>query len=572
MAENNTDTQVTPDKFERLSNAVAMKADKIKYLVLAAVIIVIAAVAIFSYTRRSRATRETAAQNQVFQSIVDMQSNPETADGAAVFGKQAKEFAGLPAGAQAQLLQFAFAYNAKDFAGAEQAARDFIRTYPKSGMVTRVRLALGQTLLQQNRIGDAVSAFREIVAANEPETFPEAKLALAQALERDALQAQDNPDEYRRRLETAEREYNDIISRSRIVGAQRGFWPQAVVLPADYALVQIKDKLAGHTLGEPATPEAPITPEEREAVMGIAPPSAGTAGTAAPAEAGDAISAAASAADAALVEAATAARDQLDAAAVTAGQQSVAARSAVGDIVKAGFDNIIDASDAARRSLEAAATQASARMAELAEDADVAAFVTGTREAFDASVKTGVDAINSAATSARSLLDATVAKVESIAVAKDVIDLQGQTGLGLLTKAANEAVQVINDAAAKAALGLSDAAGHDIGHAAQEGYDAIERLAGQARTALEQAAKDAVAMVDELAGGEGAPNEVADAISQHVTAARTALESTVKSGSDAIAGAFESAVAAIGEAGRTARAEIAPAAPGETEVEAEQQN
>ncbi|MCD8352450.1 MAG: hypothetical protein LUC93_17740 [Planctomycetaceae bacterium] len=564
MAENTTDApQGTTDKFEQLSNTVAMKADRIKWVVLAVVIVALAAIAIFSYVRRSNAARERAAQDQVFQSIMDMQATPETADAMAVFGRQAKDFQGMPAGAQAQLLQFAFAYNTQEYVVAEQAAREFIRAYPRSPMLSRTKLALGQALLQQGKIGDAMSQFRELIAANDSETFAEAKLALAQALEADAEQVRDNPEEYRRRLEAAEMEYNDIISRSRIVGSARGFWPQAVTLPADYALVQLRDRLAGHELGEPTVTETPITDQEREAVMAIAPPTAGTDGTEAPIPTGDplvdaraAIAAAARAADAALEAGATAARDRLDALAVAAGQESEAVRAVVTDTVKAGFNAVIDASDNARRAVEEASSTAIADLDTVPADAEDAAEqltrrIMSARATLDESVTAGADAIASAGSTAQAALEAIITKAESVAVAREVIDLHGQTALGAVSTAATDAMQIINDAALKAA-GDNEAIAAAVGESATSGYDTVDRIAAETRTALEAAAREAVGKLDELANAEGAPNEIADAITGHVADARAALDASVKNATDAVGEAVRTAVAAIEETARAA--------------------
>lgn len=556
MAENNPETPAqSPDKFDRLSSAVAMKADRLKHIVLAVVIIGIVAIAVFSYVRRSGRERANAAQNQVFQNIMNLQRNADSMDPVAIFGAQAKEFAGLPAGIQAQLYEFAFAFADDKFDVAERAARDFIRANPKNVMTPRVKFALGQTQMQLGKIGDAIASFREQVAANDPAIFPEAKLALAQALECDAEQVKDNPEEYRRRLEAASMEYNDIISRSRIVGGQRGFWPQAVVLPADFALVRIKDRLAGHVLAEPVAVTPPITPEEREAVMGIAPPAAGTSGTAGnEADASGpaaAIAAAASAGDAALLEAATAARDRLDAIAVAAGQESAAARAAVTASVKAGFDSVIDAGDAARRALSAVAAQASGRIAEITDPAEAERAIAAAGESIDESVKAGIESIVSVEESAKTALEMVVTKAESVNVSKDVVDLHGQTGLATLSETANAALAKIEEAAAKASEGLESGA-EAVGEAAKAGYDAIVRVADESKSALQRTAREAAAKIDELAG-DITSSDFSSAISEHVSAVRADFDSALKGASDAIAKAVEAAVEAVEKAGESAR-------------------
>lgn len=201
--------------------------------------------------------------------MIDVRGNPE-ADAVAQFGLVAKEFSGLPGGAQAQLLQFAFAYNTGKYPEAEQAARDFIREYPASSLVNRVKMALGQALLMQDKLTETISTFRGLVGTADPEVLPGAKLGLAQSLEKDAETVRDDEVEYHRRLELAEAEYNDIIVRSRItIASQRGYWPQAVVLPADYALVLIKDKLAGHEPGIPSSMVPAQGPTEMPASLPV---------------------------------------------------------------------------------------------------------------------------------------------------------------------------------------------------------------------------------------------------------------------------------------------------------------
>lgn len=288
-----------------LSHHIAEKADKIKYLVLAVVVVLVAALIIFNYQRRAAANRKAEAGNKVFQAIIDVRSTPDS-DAVALFRAGADEYAGLPAGAQARLLEFAFAYNTGKYAEAESAAKAFIRDYPSSSLVNRAKMALGQSLLMQDKLTEAISTFRALSATADPEVLPGAKLGLAQSLERDAEAVKDDTEEYHRRLGLAEEEYNDIIARSRItIAAQRGFWPQAVVLPADYALVLIKDKQAGHEPGIPSSmvpapgpaevpatlpmptesPAVPETPAEPEVVAPEAP--AGNAEPAASSENGE---------------------------------------------------------------------------------------------------------------------------------------------------------------------------------------------------------------------------------------------------------------------------------------------
>ncbi len=269
MAEKNN--EAAGNGVSGLAVKIAEKANKIKYVLLAVFVLLIAGMVVSSQMRRQKTAREAEAEGRVFQAEVDLAANPES-DVLAIFGKTAKEYEGLPAGARALIIKFAHAYNTREFAAAEDAAREFVRVYPKNILASRAKLALGQTLLDLNKPAEAEKIFRELIATADQEVFPEAKLGLAQTLERQAEAAKDNPEEYRRRLEAAEAEYNDIVARSQItVPSQRGFWPQSVTLPADFSLAIIRDRLAGHKhpapLGSTKAPDAANT-----GVMATPPP------------------------------------------------------------------------------------------------------------------------------------------------------------------------------------------------------------------------------------------------------------------------------------------------------------
>lgn len=238
MAENKAEGTTT------LATKVADKADKIKWFVIVLLLVVVAAMVIFSLVRRQAAEREAAAESRLYQAEIDMLTQPEQ-DGVAIFGDLAKEYAGLPAGARALIFQFSQAFNTRQYDKAEAAIRELLAKYPKHEFIDRARLALGQALVMQDKTGEAAALFRELTSVSGSPVYPEAKLALAQTLERQAEEAKDDPEEYRRRLEAAREEYNDMVGQARSP-LQRSFWPQSIVLPADFALTLLNDKLAGH--------------------------------------------------------------------------------------------------------------------------------------------------------------------------------------------------------------------------------------------------------------------------------------------------------------------------------------
>ncbi|MDR1535798.1 MAG: hypothetical protein LBU64_12015 [Planctomycetota bacterium] len=234
-----------------LAFKVAAKIRRFGWWLLLGLLVMLLAAGFVAWRRQVAHAREVEAENQVYRLEVELMSKPE-AEAITAFRREARDFAGLPAGARALLANFAFSFNTRDFAGAEQAMRDFISGYPDNYLLPRAKLALAQSLIAQAKLSESEALLRELTRNLHPEVFPEAKLALAQTLEKIAEAAKGDSDEYRRRLTAAEEEYNDIVVRSQIsIPSQRGFWPQIIVLAADFSLVVIRDRLAGYQHPEP---------------------------------------------------------------------------------------------------------------------------------------------------------------------------------------------------------------------------------------------------------------------------------------------------------------------------------
>lgn len=256
-----------------LADKIAHKADKLRLGLIGAIVLVVLAMIVFSLVRRQSAARRTEAENQLYQTEINLMTVPESGDAVTSFGRVAQDYSGLDAGARARINQFAIAYNTRQYPEAEAAIRGFLSEYPRSNLARRARLALGQALVMQDKNSEAESLFRELSTSGDYAVMPEAKLYLAQTLERAADAAKEDPAEYRRRLEAAAAEYNDIIVRSQLTApGQRGFWPQSVTIPADFSLARLKDRLAGYNHPAPRMGEALITDADRQSVMSIPPP------------------------------------------------------------------------------------------------------------------------------------------------------------------------------------------------------------------------------------------------------------------------------------------------------------
>lgn len=243
----------------RLTKVVTEKADFIKYAALAVFAVLIIALAVVYYTRSANAARRAESENALYRAEYLASQHPDQ-NASETFAKMAKEYAGLPAGMRAQVMQFSQAFNAKDYAGAATAIRDFLKANPGSSFAPRAQLALGQTLLMQEKYPEAEAELRRLAGTRAPSTYAEAKFALAQTLERSAESVKDNAEEYKRRLGVAAEEYADIVGQARAI-SRRGYWPTAVLMASDYALVTLRDKLAGydHKLPQGSNAAAPTS-------------------------------------------------------------------------------------------------------------------------------------------------------------------------------------------------------------------------------------------------------------------------------------------------------------------------
>lgn len=429
-----------------LAHRVAQKAHTLKYLILGVLVVIAAVIAIVNYVRNADAKKQAAASNNVFSSLVTMQGKPD-AEIVTVFGKAAKEYAGMPAGIQAGVFEYGYAVDAKNYSAAERAAADFIKNYPNNPLVSRFRLGLAQAQLQQGKATDAMASLRPITVSSTavPEVYAEAKLAFAQALEMNAEAVKSNPSEYQSRLKEAEAAYNDITSQSRLPSpAQRGHWPQVVVLTADFALVQIKDRLNGHELKAPVgqSPDA-VTPEEFEALEGIRPPAADPV--------------------AAIENAAAAAREVADAAGETESVVVTEAAQAAAEAMKAAEEKVAAA---------AAATDESAVEARESAAAAIEAAAEAVQKAEDQAAATLETAVESAGEAAA------VAELNVTAAADAAADAV-ESGAAVVSEAAN----VVGEEAAAAVNAAEDAAKEE----GEKAFGAAARLKARADAAASAA-------------------------------------------------------------------------------------
>ncbi|MDR1612497.1 MAG: hypothetical protein LBT97_06895 [Planctomycetota bacterium] len=248
----------------------AEKADRIKYLVVAAIAVLIASALVIGWVRNAGKARDAAANNALFKAEIETVGKmPDEA--VAVFGKVIDEYAGLPAAEQALISQFALLFYANRHKEAEAPLREHLKNFPASAFAPRIRLALGQTLLQ---LGDIGGAKRELDSLrNGPvEVVPEARLSLAQALEREADAAGDDKAEYGRRLELAREAYFEIVNQAR---TRTSFWPRPIVENAEFSLLLVNDKLAGYQYRNPLRP---VPPEGGDFVAIDEPPVPGPSG------------------------------------------------------------------------------------------------------------------------------------------------------------------------------------------------------------------------------------------------------------------------------------------------------
>lgn len=241
---------------QRLAQQVAETAGKAKYPVIAAIALIIVAIIVIALVRRSNEATRIASENALYKAQIDAYTKLD-GDPQSILGEVVGRYPGTPAAAQASIYQFAFAVRDGQAETAEKIARDFIAKNSRHEFVPRMRLALGQLLLDNDRVGDARREI-EPLSRQPGATMPEALLTMAQIYEREAEPLKDEPAAYEQKLIEARDAYTNIVAQAQ---NRQAFWPPSVVLAADFSLLLVNDKLAGYShpapKGAPASAAAP---------------------------------------------------------------------------------------------------------------------------------------------------------------------------------------------------------------------------------------------------------------------------------------------------------------------------
>lgn len=253
---------------QKLAHKLTEKADWLRTVVIGVLVAAVVVIAVIAVVRRMDRTKRTASENALYLGQIEAFGSTD-ADPIAALDKVAKEYAGLPAGAQATLYKFGAVNGLNDAAQAETVAREFLKTYPNDPFAPQIRLALGQILFNAGRFEDARRELQPLAREGNP-VYPEASLALAQIVEREAEAVKDDPVQYDRKLNEARDAYTTIASASQ---SRQSYWPPQVTQVAEFALLLINDRLAGYT--HPAPKGAASAEAETDALdVGIlaAPP------------------------------------------------------------------------------------------------------------------------------------------------------------------------------------------------------------------------------------------------------------------------------------------------------------
>lgn len=245
MADKN-EKAVISSASQRIAQQVTDNAGKIRYILVAALAVVVVALAAFGLFRRSAREARAASERALFQAQIDSYTKPEN-DAFAAFAAVAAGYSGSDAAVAAKIYQFAVALRDNDYDAAEKAARDFIGQNPKHDFIPRMRLALGQLLLGGDRIDEARKEI-EPLSKMGGATAPEAALTIAQIYEREADSLEGSAREAK--LMEARNAYTNITSQAQ---NRFAYWPQSVVLAAEFSLLMVNDKLMNYKHPEPRT-------------------------------------------------------------------------------------------------------------------------------------------------------------------------------------------------------------------------------------------------------------------------------------------------------------------------------
>ncbi len=274
MAEKNEKGNVSAS--QKLADKVAEKAVSGRHYIVA-IIIAAVLITVIAFIYRSRVEAQAiAAENALYKAKMDVAANLGN-DYIGIFDRIVSEYPGTPAAAQAIIQQFGYANNASEYETAEKIARNFLKAFSQHQFAPRMRLALGQLLMNDGNLAEARSELEAVQRLNDA-SYPEATLALAQLLEQEAEAVKDDDAEYKKKLILAREAYSNITSQMESPSSTQ-YWPQDLRPFAEFSLTLINDKLAGYTHPAPknqSQPASAVAADASETDLGLiaAPPQA----------------------------------------------------------------------------------------------------------------------------------------------------------------------------------------------------------------------------------------------------------------------------------------------------------
>lgn len=227
---------------QRLATTVTQKADKLTFLVVAVLVAAVVAIIGISLYRHYERSKVSESQNALFKGYVEAMGTLE-ADPQASFARVAKDFAGMPAGAQALLYQFNHAKGLGETATTETLARDFLKAYPKHEFAPQMRIALGHLLMNDGKLAEAKAEFDAVLKDGGAASYPAAALAVAQIAEMQGAADQGDPRAAEQSLSAAREAYANINATGQ---SARNYMPQQLSMIAEFAQLLVNDRLSGY--------------------------------------------------------------------------------------------------------------------------------------------------------------------------------------------------------------------------------------------------------------------------------------------------------------------------------------
>lgn len=219
--------------------------------IIAAAVILVGVMLVYGIATSIQQQAEDRAQAAFFKVEFDNANTPSL-DLAKEMAAARVKHAGTKAVAYAHLRELNEYLQRNDYEKADASAREFLKEFPDHMFAPEVKLNRAKILMYKGDTAGATAIITGLKGLGLSWLEPQLKLTEAQCLELKAEEAKGTQN-YQKQLEKIRDMYTDI----KTFGQNRG-WPAHIISQAEFALIIMRDRIAGREPSMP--PEKPKAP------------------------------------------------------------------------------------------------------------------------------------------------------------------------------------------------------------------------------------------------------------------------------------------------------------------------